>query len=174
MRRTLSALVITSSLLLVGLPTAVTAQTNPGFTFGWGDGIPGNRQLPFHLDNGTPSIRDRYTLKIPRKKASVAISQLLISYPDYYRGKFDPGKMRVMVNDKEVPLEPINLDRENRVIELTPKEVIPAGNNVEVVLSNVKNPAHGGMYYFNCRVNSPGDIPLSRYLGTWILSIYRS
>lgn len=174
MQRALSALVITSSLLLTGLPTAVVAQQNPGFTFGWGDGIPGSRQLPFHLDNGTPSIRDRYRLKIPKKKAPIAISEFLINYPDYYRGKFDTKSMRVEVNGDEVPLESVNLDLENRIIEITPRDAIPAGNSIEIVMSNVKNPAHGGMYYFNCRVNTPGDIPLSQYVGTWILSIYRS
>lgn len=172
MRRTLSALVVTGS-LLVGLPTAVLAQTNPGFTFGWGGGVPGNRQLPYHLDNGTPNLRDRYELKIPRKKASVAISQILINYPDYYRGTFDREEMKIRVNGDEVPLAEVNLDPENRIIELTPESVIPAGNRIEVVL-DVKNPANGGMYYFNCRVNSPGGLPLSQYIGTWILSIFRS
>lgn len=173
MRRTLSALVVTGS-LLVGLPPIALAQTNPGFTFGWGGGVPGNRQLPYHLDNGTPNIRDRYELKIPSKKASVAISQVLINYPDYYRGTFDTEAMEIRVNGEEVPLAEVNLDPENRIIELTPESAIPAGNRVEVVLSNVRNPAHGGMYYFNCRVNSPGGLPLSQYIGTWILSIFRS
>lgn len=173
MRRTFSALVVTGS-LLIGLPTAVLAQTNPGFTFGWGGGIPGNRQLPYHLNNGTPNIRDRYELKIPRKKATVAISEVFISYPDYYRGTFDPDAMEIRVNGDKVPLAEANLDPENRIIELTPEEAIPANNSIEVVLSNVKNPSSGGMYYFNCRVNSPGGLPLSQYIGTWILSIFRS
>ncbi|MFM6244668.1 MAG: DUF2808 domain-containing protein, partial [Dolichospermum sp.] len=40
-----------------------------------------------------------------------------------------------------------------------------------LVLSNVQNPSFGGVYYFNCRVLSPGDVPLLRYIGTWIISI---
>jgi hypothetical protein len=43
-----------------------------------------------------------------------------------------------------------------------------------VVLSDVQNPRSGGMYYFNAYINSPGDVPLRRYLGTWILSLFRS
>jgi hypothetical protein len=51
--------------------------------------------------------------------------------------------------------------------------VIPAGEQVEIVLSNVRNPPSGGMYYFNARVESPGDVPLMRYIGTWVVGIYR-
>jgi hypothetical protein len=57
------------------------------------------------------------------------------------------------------------------VIEIYPQEPVAAGNNVELVLSNVKNPATGGIFYFNCLIQSSGDVPLSRYVGTWIISI---
>jgi hypothetical protein len=40
-----------------------------------------------------------------------------------------------------------------------------------LVFSDVKNPPTGGMYYFNCEILSPGDVPLRRYVGTWILNI---
>jgi hypothetical protein len=68
-------------------------------------------------------------------------------------------------------LQEVIWDKENRFIEIYPTEPIPAGNNVEVVLSNVQNPSPGGMYHFNVRIRTPGDVPLLRYLGTWLLSI---
>ncbi|MFM6139300.1 MAG: DUF2808 domain-containing protein, partial [Sphaerospermopsis kisseleviana] len=34
-----------------------------------------------------------------------------------------------------------------------------------------QNPAFGGMFHFNCQVLSPGDVPMLRYLGTWLISI---
>ncbi|MGM0455661.1 MAG: DUF2808 domain-containing protein, partial [Cyanobacteriota bacterium] len=61
--------------------------------------------------------------------------------------------------------------QENQVIEIYPIEPIAAGNDVEIVFSNVRNPRFGGMYYFNARVFSPGDLPMARYLGTWVLNI---
>jgi hypothetical protein len=27
------------------------------------------------------------------------------------------------------------------------------------------------MYYFNCRILTPGDTPLLRYIGTWLIQI---
>jgi len=69
-----------------------------------------------------------------------------------------------------MPLQEVVWDKENRLVEIYPQEPVPAGSKVELVFSNVKNPSFGGTYYFNCHL-SPGDVPLRRYLGTWILSI---
>jgi Protein of unknown function (DUF2808) len=182
-----SALLLTSCLFAAGLPAL--AQTNPGFTFTWGDGPTGKQQLRYVLDYGTPGFNgDRYRLKLGPQK--VAISGISITYPDYYDGTFDPKgiELRVGTESKKgggflsftrdlgklVPLSEQSLDAENRIITLTPSEVIPAGLPVQVVLSNVRNPQTGGMYYFNARITSPGDVPLMRYIGTWILSIYRT
>jgi hypothetical protein len=114
---------------------------------------------------------DRYRLRIPAKKMNLAASLFVINYPKYYKGTFDPKKVEVRVKGKAVPLSEVRWDKENRVIEIYPEQPVPAGSNVELVLSNVKNPAFGGIFYFNCSIQSPGDVPLSRYLGTWMLSI---
>jgi hypothetical protein len=70
-----------------------------------------------------------------------------------------------------VPLSEVKWDQENHIIQIYLQEPIKAGNKVELVFSNMKNPPFGGMYKFNCQVLSPGDVPLPRYLGTWVLSI---
>ncbi len=188
-QRLWSALLLTGCLCAVGLPVAVRAQTNPGFTFTWGDGPSGKQQLSYVLDYGTPGFNgDRYRLKLGPQK--VAISGITISYPDYYDGTFDPKGIEVRVGaegskggglfnlkrdlGKPITLSEVSLDPDNRIITLTPSEVIPAGTPVQVVLSNVRNPPTGGMYYFNARISSPGDIPLMRYIGTWVVGIYRS
>jgi hypothetical protein len=101
----------------------------------------------------------------------LAAAQYIISYPEYYKGSFDPKKVEIRVKDKKVKLSEVRWDKENRVIEIYPEEPVPAGTNVELVLSNVRNPAFGGIFYFNCLIKTPGDVPLGRYIGTWILSI---
>ncbi len=171
MRRIIPVLLVTGS-LLGGLPAISFAQNNPGFTINWGGDLPRKQQLSYRLDYGTPNQWDRYHLRLKPQK--IAISQLSISYPDYYKGKFDPKAISFFANRKKVALSEVNLDKENRLIELTPQEVIPAETPVEVVLSNVKNPRTGGMYFFNARVSSPGDVPVPRYVGTWALSIFKN
>jgi len=168
-RRILSALAVTSC-LLTGTSSLVWADSLPGFTlFG---GPSRETQLPFRLDfGGRINTWDRYRLKIPAKKMNLAVSQFSISYPDYYKGTFDTKDVQVRVKGKSVPLDEITWDKENRTIQIFPKESVPAGNEVELILSNVKNPSLGGMFYFNCSIMTPGDVPLMRYIGTWLLSI---
>ncbi|WP_017316756.1 DUF2808 domain-containing protein [Mastigocladopsis repens] len=169
MRRLLSTLALTSC-LLAGIPAISWAQNLPGWTLF--SGVKSENQLPFRLDfGGQTNGWDRYRLKISNKKLKTAVGHFVISYPEYYKGTFDPKKVEVKVRDKEIALSEVKWDKENRVIEIYPQEAIPAGSNVEVVLSNVKNPSSGGIFYFNCSVQSPGDVPLSRYIGTWIISI---
>ncbi|MBE9232944.1 DUF2808 domain-containing protein [Cuspidothrix issatschenkoi LEGE 03284] len=169
MKRLLSTLAVTSC-LLTGLPAMTLAQSLPGLTLF--SGVKGENQLPFRLDfGGQTSSTDRYILRIPAKKMKLAVAQFAITYPNYYEGTFDPKDVEVKVKGKKVPLSEVKWDKEGRVIQIFPQEPVPAGDRVELILSNVQNPSFGGVYYFNCQVLSPGDIPLLRYLGTWIISI---
>jgi hypothetical protein len=169
MRRLLSALAVTSCLVTV-FPALTSAQSLPGLTLF--SGIKGENQLPFRLDfGGQADAPDRYILKIPAQKMKLAVSQFAITYPKYYKGTFDQKEVEVRVKGKAVPLSEVKWDKEGKLINIFPQDPVPAGSSVELVLSNVQNPAFGGVYYFNCQVLSPGDVPLLRYLGTWILSI---
>jgi hypothetical protein len=167
MGRLLSALAVTGC-LLTSFPAVSLAQQ--GFTLF--SGVKGENQLPFRLDfGGQTNATDRYILRVPAQKMKLAVAQFAITYPNYYKGSFDPKKVEVRVKGKSVPLSEVKWEREGRVIEIFPEEPVPAGSNVELVLSNVQNPAFGGMFYFNCQVIHPGDVPMLRYLGTWLISI---
>ncbi|MDB9307184.1 DUF2808 domain-containing protein [Aphanizomenon sp. CS-733/32] len=167
MKRLLSALAVTSC-LLAGLPAITLAQN--GLTLF--SGVNSANQLPFRLDfGGQTNSTDRYILRVPAKQMKLAVAQFAITYPDYYKGTFDPKSVEVIVKGKKVPLSEVKWDKEGGVIQIFPEEPVPAGRKVELVLSNVQNPAFGGVYYFKCQVLSPGDVPLLRYLGTWIISI---
>jgi hypothetical protein len=178
---TLASVTLVTTALLGGSLLKANAQ---GFVLFGGPGQ-GNT-LDASLDygsNGHP--RDRYRLRIPSKKMTFAVSQFSISYPDYYNGEFDteldPDRsdrrqpVRIQVDTggdyEDVEVEAVVWDAENHVLDIFPKEPVPAGNKVEIVLSNVENPRFGGMYFFNCNVFSPGDLPQARYLGTWVISI---
>ncbi|MFM7363855.1 MAG: DUF2808 domain-containing protein [Cuspidothrix sp.] len=169
MKHQLFALAVTSC-LLTGSPAMTLAQSLPGLTLF--SGVKGENQLPFRLDfGGQTNSTDRYILRIPAKKMKLAVAQFAITYPNYYEGTFDTKDVEIKVKGKKVPLSEVKWDKEGRVIQIFPQEPVPAGDRVELILSNVQNPSFGGVYYFNCQVLSPGDIPLLRYLGTWIISI---
>jgi hypothetical protein len=169
MRRLLSAFAVTSC-LLASFPAISWAQSLPGFTLF--SGIKSENQLPFRLDFGGQADNwDRYRLKIPAKRLKLAVEQFAVTYPNYFKGKFDKDEIEVRVNNKKVALSEVKWDSQGRIIEIFPEQPVPAGSEVELVFSNVKNPSFGGIYYFNCQILSPGDVPMLRYIGTWILSI---
>lgn len=175
LRRLLSAIALTSC-LLTGSAATSWADSNPGLTIF--SGVRRENILNYFLDfGGQPGYWDRYRLRIPAKKMELGVAQFSISYPDYYDGKFDTDKIEVRLKNgkkyESVPLSEVNWDEENQLIQIYLEEPVPARKKVELVLSNVKNPRFGGTYYFECRVTTPGDIPLPRYLGTWIVSIGR-
>ena len=156
--------------LATGLPTASLAQGLPGLTIF--SGVDRENQLGYRLDFGGETARtDRYRLRIPQRKMTLAASEFIVAYPETYTGEFNPEKVEVKVDDKKIELESVNWDQENRVIEVYPQETVAAGTRVEIILSDVQNPRRVGTHYFNALVRSPGDVPLNRYLGTWILSI---
>jgi hypothetical protein len=167
--RLCAALTIAGS-LATGLSAVVSAQSLPGLTIF--SGVERKNQLNYRLDyQGKRGVQDRYHLRIPADKLTFAVSKFAITYPSTYTGTFDPKRVEVRVRGTDVPLDDVSWDRENRVIEIYPKDPVPAANRVEIVLSNVRNPLRVGTHYFNAMVQSPGDLPVLRYVGTWIVSI---
>jgi hypothetical protein len=135
-------------------------------------GVRRENQLNHRFDfGGQPNSSDRLRLRVDAQRSKTAIAQLVISYPRYYKGSFDPKKIQVKARGKSIPLQEARWDKANHVIEIFPAEPIPAGTGLEIILSNIRTPTFGGMYYFNFAVQSPGDVPLSRYIGTWIISV---
>lgn len=167
--RFLSILAVAGT-LVTSLASVSMAQGLPGLTIF--SGVAQRDQLGYRLDyGGRPGVQDRYHLRIPAEKLEFAVAKLAITYPDTYRGRFDPDEVEVRLKGDDVPLDQVVWDQENRVIEIYPLEPIPADNRLEIVLSNVQNPNRVGTHYFNALALSPGDLPLMRYVGTWILSI---
>ncbi len=159
-----------ASCIVGASPLMTQAQSGlPGLTL---FGSKGEDSLNYRLDfGGRANGWDRYRLRVPAKKMNLAVAQFAISYPDYYRGTFDEKGFELRVNNKKVPLQEVEWDRENNLIVLLPKDPVPAKSKVEIWLENVKNPSTGGMFYFNLQVQSPGDLPLYRYMGTWVIQI---
>ena len=168
MRRSISGIALTSALFF-GLPNLSFAQGLPGVTlFG---GPERANLLNFFLQSGRAGAKDRYKLRIPANKLNLAVELISITYPDYYKGKIDPDRVEIRIKDDSIALDEVIVDPENHFVQIYPLEPIPAGTKVEIVFSNVKNPTFGGMYHFNANIRTPGDVPMLRYVGTWVLSI---
>lgn len=150
----------------------VFAQGLPGLTIF--SGVERENILNYRLDfGGTPGSFDRYRLRIPAKKMVEGASKFIISYPEYYDGKFDVDNIEVRIDGDALPLQEVVWDQESQLVEIDLEEPITESRKVELVFSNVKNPRHGGTYYFNAEVLAATDVPIRLYLGTWIVSIGR-
>ncbi len=170
------------------LPLAAPAQNTPGLTIF--SGVSDRADiLNYYLDfGGRPNVRDRYRLRIDGRKVELGVAQIAINYPDYFDGTFHTDQLRVEAGGRNIPIQEVVWDRERQILQiylgvpperlanLTEDGPIPppieAQTSIEVIIPTT-NPRWGGTYYFHARLLSPGDIPLPRYVGTWILSIGR-
>ncbi|NJL01206.1 MAG: DUF2808 domain-containing protein [Spirulinaceae cyanobacterium SM2_1_0] len=185
-RKMLLGVLAAGSCGLALLPVASLAQRNPGLTIF--SGIRDRSDiLSYYLDfGGRPNIRDRYRLRIPANKVELGVSQIAINYPDYYRGEFYTDHIEVHAGGETIPIQEVVLDEERQILQiylgLSEEKLaaldedapipppIEAQTPIEIELP-ARNPTWGGTYYFHARLLSPGDVPLPRYVGTWILTI---
>jgi hypothetical protein len=136
-------------------------------------GVERNQELSYSTDFGAnPGQTDRYYLKLSKAKMKQAVNKFIIVFPDNFDGRIDSKKVEITVGGKKVEVAEVNWDKDNGRLEIYPKEVVPAKKDVKLILSNVTNPS-SGMYYLNCLIQVPGDVPIYRELGTWILDIQR-
>lgn len=164
------SLLIGSS-LNIALPTVSTAQSNSGLTLFSGVS---NRSdiLNYYLDfGGRADSWDRYRLRIPARKIQLGITQLKITYPDYFDGEFNPNQMEVRVDGKPLALTSSQWDKEAHSITFNLVEPYQGKKGMEIVLSDVKNPYYGGTFYFNCEALTVQGATVPSYVGTWIVSI---
>jgi hypothetical protein len=154
--------------VVAAIPAITVAQGLPGITIF--SGVENKNQLDYRLDYGTRNMWDRYVLKISGKKLQQSVYQFNISYPNYYKGKFDTKEIKVVSQGKEVEIEKIDWNKEDYILQITLKEPLEPNKKAEIILDNVKNP-DVGTYYFNCRVLSSTGVANASYVGTWIVSI---
>jgi hypothetical protein len=162
-----------SGCLLATFPNVALANGNPGLVIF--SGVDERKNiLGYHLDfGGEPGGWDRYRLYIPGKKLNEGATKFYVTYPDYYKGKFDEDSIEVRVGEESLPLRGVVWDKESRIIEIDLENPLTATNDVEIVMSNVKNPTFGGTFYFTAQAMAAGSVPVRLYLGTWIISIDR-
>ena len=133
--------------------------------------------LEYKLDfNGRPKFYgERMRVRVPKKKLTQGVSKFFVSYlkDPKFDGKFNTKSVDVRVGGESIPIKEIYWDKENRVLEIDIEKDLEAGNSVDLVFSNLKNPS-SGTYYFICDILTSGQIPLRVYVGTWIVSFSRT
>jgi hypothetical protein len=171
MKKLFSSLLLVGGLLILTPGLEAFAQNrNSGITIF--SGVERENILDYRLDFGGELNRwDRYRLRIPSKKLPSGASKFYITYPDYYKGKFDTDRMEVRIDGEPQPLSEVVWDKENHLVELDLEKPIEPNTKVEIVFSNVRNPRFPGTFYFNAQIDVPTDLAIRRYVGTWIIDL---
>ncbi|MEB3307666.1 MAG: DUF2808 domain-containing protein [Cyanobacteriota bacterium] len=167
--------------VLSGLPAGrALAQGTPGLMeFRW-DNTKDFRKLYFFLTNSERQRRSEYYLILRPKDRKTAIMKLSITVPSYFDAKIDPervklcrmseGGMLSRTRCEEIIPATVEVPEGGRAIDIFPDVPVSDEGTIGVYMT-LFNPFNIGMYQFNALAQAPGDVPISGYLGSWVIQI---
>jgi hypothetical protein len=156
------------------------AQGTPGLMeFRW-ENNKDYRKLYYFMTDTTRMKRSEYYLMLRPKDRKTAILKLTINVPSYFDSKIDAkqiklckmseGGMLKKTRCEETIPATIEVSENGRSIEIFPETPVSDKDTIGVYM-NLFNPFNAGMYQFNALAQAPGDIPVSGYLGSWLVQI---
>jgi len=156
------------------------AQGTSGLVeFRWDNNKDYNK-LYFFLTNTIRQQRSDYYLILRPKDRKTAILKLTITIPDYFDAKIDPkmiqlcrmssGGMTKRTRCEKKLAATIEVSPGGKAIEVFPETPIPVDGTVGVLMT-LFNPFNAGMFQFNALAQAPGEVPISGYLGSWLIEI---
>jgi hypothetical protein len=167
-----------TSTLLGGAPAR--AQGTPGLMeFRW-DSTKDYRKLYFFMTETARMKRSEYYLILRPKDRRTAILKLTVTVPAYFDSKIDPklvqlckmsegGMLKRTRCEKTIPAV-IEVSPNGRAIEVFPETPISDKDTIGLHMT-LFNPFNAGMFQFNALAQAPGDVPISGYLGSWLIQI---
>jgi len=165
---------------LQGSAGSARAQGTPGLMeFRW-DNTKDYNKLYFFVTNTIRLQRSDYYLILRPKDRNTAILKLTITVPDHFDAKLNPKLMKFcrmsqggMTKrtrcESEIPAT-IEVAANGKGIEIFPNTPIPVGGTVGLYMT-LFNPFNAGMFQFNALAQAPGEIPISGYVGSWLIEI---
>ena len=166
---------------LAGMPLVARADVgnSSGFEFRW-DTDKDFRKLWYHVSNGRATNRSDYYLVLGPKDRQTALLKLAISVPKDFDAAIDPKRIQLCymlrggitrkTECQEVIPAVVEVSKNNNAIEVFPNQPVPVGRSIGVRIQ-LTNPYNPGMYQFNALAQAPGDVPISGYLGSWVIEI---
>ncbi len=172
------SLTLPGSLLAPAQP--VQAQGTPGLMeFRWDNSKDYRKLYFFQSDTQRLKLSDYYLILRPKDRKT-AILKLTISLPKTFDSKIEADRVKLcrmseggMLKrtrcDKQIPAT-VEVNQKAGTIEVFPETPISDKYTVGVFM-RIFNPFNIGMYQFNALAQAPGDIPISTYLGSWLIQI---
>ncbi len=172
---------LTASCGLFHLNARNNALANPSFLeFRW-DQNSNYRKLYFTQSSNEKRDRSTYYLTLRPLDRKTAILKLTINLPEYFDSSIKAKNLslcRIQLGDmlkKTKCLERLSADFEiaknYSKIDVFPETPIPSDDSSYAVVMKIFNPSQAGMYQLNAMAQSPGDLPISGYVGSWNFDI---
>jgi hypothetical protein len=164
------------------LPGAAPARaegTPSMMEFRW-DNTKDYRKLYFFMTETSRLKRSEYYLILRPKDRKTALLKLTINLPSYFDASIEAkhiklcsmsegGMLKRTRCEKTIPAT-IEVSPNGKAIEVFPNTPVSDKGTIGVYM-NIFNPFNAGMYQFNAMGQAPGDIPVSTYLGSWLIQI---
>ncbi|MEB3157012.1 MAG: DUF2808 domain-containing protein [Cyanobacteriota bacterium] len=173
-----ASLALPGVLLLSSQPAR--AQGTPGLMeFRWDNSKDYRKLYFFQTDTTRLKLSDYYLILRPKDRKT-AILKLTVSLPKSFDSKIEPNRVKLcrmseggMLKrtrcDKQIPAT-VEVNQKAGTIEIFPETPISDKSTIGVFM-RIFNPFNIGMYQFNALAQAPGDIPISSYLGSWLIQI---
>jgi hypothetical protein len=161
-------------------PQPSQAQGTPGLLeFRWDNSKDYRKLYFFQSDTQRLKLSDYFLILRPKDRKT-AILKLTVSMPKSFDSTIDPKRVKLCVMseggmlkrtrcEKQIPAT-IEVNDKARTIEIFPETPISDKQTIGVYM-RIFNPYNIGMYQFNAMAQAPGDVPISSYLGSWLIQI---
>lgn len=160
--------------------TPARAQGTPGLVeFRW-DSSKDYRKLYYFMTDTQKLKRAEYYLILKPKDRKTAFIKLSVGIPKSFDVEINPkyvelcymkegGMLGRTKCQTSIPAK-VEVSPDNTAIDIYPDTPVPVGQTVGVYI-NLFNPFNAGMYQFNALAQAPGDVPVSGYLGSWLIQV---
>ena len=154
------------------------AGSSSGFEFRWNNDRD-YRKLYYFLSSAQSQAHADYYLVLGPKDRKTALLKLSIAVPSYFDSKIASQDVQLCTLKKggftsrtrceEAIPATVEVAPDGSAIEIFPNRPVPSGITVGVHMQII-NPS-AGMYQFNALGQAPGAVPISGYLGSWVIEI---
>lgn len=138
------------------------------------------RRLYYYLSNTQRLKRAEYFLMLRPRDRNNAILKLTVTIPENFDATIDTSRVKLCRMreggmlartrcEATIPAT-IELSENGRALEIFPDVPVPDTETIGVHM-RLFNPFNPGMYQFNALAQAPGDVPVSGYLGSWLIQI---
>ncbi len=175
-----ASFLVFTALTGIGIFENKSYLANTGVDFIWDSSTNFNKLRYLQSSNETNERATYYFFlrSRDRKKDMLKIS---IKVPEYFDADIKPKKLtfcKVKIGGytsrtkciKDIPAL-IEVNNNQTSIDIYPESIIPADRNTYALKMKIINPRKSGMFQFHAYAQSPGDVPISDYVGSWNMDV---